>query len=483
MTNGVRIGALLIVAVAIAQHTGRLEAQGEPYRRDARQIFERLIGFRSAAGHAQVPALARYIEETLAAGGVAAADVVTLPNKDTVALLVRVRGANTSARPILFSSHIDVVDARPEDWKRSPFALVEEGGMFYGRGTIDNKSGVTSLMSTILRLRAAGHQPQRTLVFAFIGDEETGMETTRLVVAHEWVRNAEYAINTDAGGGSLTNEGKATVYLVQGAEKTYVDVTLEVTNPGGHSSWPRDDNALYDMARALARIEQLRFPPMANDLTRAYLRTVGEATSGDEGDALRRFAADPADAEAAEVLRRMPEHVGTTRTTCVATTIAGGHAPNALPQRVTANVNCRVFPGHSIDAVRQALVGAIADSRITVTVPDDVTISPVSEPRSDVMAAITRSVHQRHPGVPIVPYMESGGTDGIVYRNAGIPTWASPGVFMRASDMFAHGLDERVPVSAFYEAIDHIHDLGRCGRPGAPPPATRARAATPRRAR
>jgi acetylornithine deacetylase/succinyl-diaminopimelate desuccinylase-like protein len=459
MSNGVRIASLLLVAAVVAQQTGRLEAQAESYRRDARQIFERLISFRSAAGHAQVPALARYIAETLAAGGVAAADIVTLPHQDTAALLVRVRGADAGVRPILFSSHMDVVDARPEDWTRNPFALVEEGGMFYGRGTLDNKTGVASLMSTILRLRAAGHQPQRTLVFAFIGDEETGMETTRLAAAHEWVRNAEYAINTDAGGGSLADDGKATVYLVQGAEKTYVDVKLEVTNPGGHSSWPRDDNALYDMARALVRIEQLRFPPMANELTRAYLRTVGGATTGAEGDALRRFSADPADAEAAEVLRRMPEHIGTTRTTCVATTIEGGHAPNALPQRVTANVNCRVFPGHSIDAVRQALVSVIADPKVTVTVPAEVTISPVSEPRADVMAAITRSIHQRHPGVPIVPYMESGGTDGIVYRNAGIPTWASPGVFMRASDMFAHGLDERVPVSAFYEAIDHIHDL------------------------
>jgi carboxypeptidase PM20D1 len=446
---------LLFVLVGIAS----VSAQTADHQKEARQILEKLVSYRSAAGHgAQLVATARYIESTLRAGGLDASDVLVLPHKETAAVLARVRGTDASRRPILFSSHFDVVDARPEDWQRSPFVLVEENGMFFGRGTIDNKTGVTSLMSTILRLQRSGQRPQRTLVFAFIGDEETAMETTRLVAAHEWVRNAEYAINSDAGGGGLTDDGRATMYAVQGAEKTYIDFTLTATNPGGHSSWPRDDNAIYDMARALARVEQLRFPVMTNALTLGYLKAAGESTPGTEGEVLRRFVANPADADAAEALRRMPEHIGTTRTTCVATLIDGGHAPNALPQKVTANVNCRVFPGHSADAVRKALIDAIDNPKIEVDVPE-VAVSPVSEPRADVMAAIARSIHARYPGVPIVPYMESGGTDGLVYRNAGIPTWATPGVFMKSSDMFAHGLNERVPVKSFYEAIDHIHDL------------------------
>jgi acetylornithine deacetylase/succinyl-diaminopimelate desuccinylase-like protein len=456
MTRQKCVGLTLVLALLAGAST---MAQNAPHQVQARQIFERLIGFSSAAGHNQVPAMASYIAETLRAGGVAESDIATLPHEKTVGLLVRVPGSDAAARPILFSAHMDVVDARPEDWERSPFTLIEQDGMFYGRGTIDNKAGVASMVSTILRLRADRQQPRRTLVFAFIGDEETRMQTTRLVAAHDWVRNAEFAINTDAGGGSLGADGRAQVYLVQGAEKTYADFRLVATNPGGHSSWPRTDNAIYDLARALTRLEQHRFPVMSNELTRTYLRTLGAAASGDEGDALRRFAANPQDQAAADALWRMPAHVGTTRTTCVATMLEAGHAPNALPQKATANVNCRIFPGHTLDDVRQSLVQAIADPTIQVEMPTEVVVSPVSEPRADVMAAIARSIHATHPGLPISPYMESGGTDGIIYRLAGIPTFATSGVFLKSSDMFAHGLNERIPVASFYQAIDHIHDL------------------------
>ncbi|CAN5831916.1 M20/M25/M40 family metallo-hydrolase [soil metagenome] len=451
--RAVLVGLLLPLAVIGAG------AQKAPHHSEARQIFERLIAFRSAQGHGQVPAMARYIAETLRAGGVPDADILTLPYEETVGLLVRLPGNDTAARPLLFSGHMDVVDARPEDWERNPFTLIEQDAMFYGRGTLDNKAGIASMVSTILRLRA-GRQPlQRTLVFAFIGDEETGMQTTRLVAAHEWVRNAEFAINTDAGGGTLGPDGRAQLYLVQGAEKTYADFRLVATNPGGHSSWPRTDNAIYDLARALTRIEQHRFPVMSNELTRAFLRAKGEAAGGAEGDALRRFAANPDDKAAADALWSMPEHVGTTRTTCVATMLEAGHAPNALPQKATANVNCRIFPGHALEDVRRGLVQAIADQKIQVEMPGDVVVSPVSEPRADVMAAITRSIHRIHPGVPVTPYLESGGTDGLVYRTAGIPTFASSGVFLKSSDMFAHGLNERIPVTSFYQGVDHIHDL------------------------
>jgi acetylornithine deacetylase/succinyl-diaminopimelate desuccinylase-like protein len=434
-------------------------AQQEPHQRQAREVFERVISFRTAQGHKQVPPMARYIEETLIKGGAAKDDIVTLPHEDTLAMLVRVPGSDPAARPILFSAHMDVVDARPEDWERSPFTLIEENGMFFGRGTIDNKTGVTSMVSTILRLHAAKRRPRRTLVFAFIGDEEVAMQTTRLVAAHEWVRNAEFAINTDAGGGSLSPDGRPQFYLVQGAEKTYADFKLTVTNPGGHSSWPRTDNAIYDLARALARIEQHRFPVMANELTRSYFATMGKAIGGETGKVLERFAANPKDEQASDALWKMPEFVGGTRTTCVATMLDAGHAPNALPQKATANVNCRIFPGHAAEDVRQTLVKVIGDDKVQVESPANVNVSPASEPRDDVMAAVRTSIHATFPGLPITPFMESGGTDGLVYRSAGIPTFATSGIFLKASDMFAHGLNERVPVASFYQAIAHIHEL------------------------
>jgi len=434
-------------------------AQDAPYQRQARQILERLVSFRTAAGQGQVPPMATYIAETLRAGGIPADDIVTLPLEETMAMLVRVPGTDASARPILFSAHMDVVDARPEDWQRSPFTLVEENGYLFGRGVFDNKAGVTSLMSTLLRMRADGVRPRRTMIFVFIGDEETTFNTTRLVAAHPWVRNAEFAINTDAGGGMLAPNGQPLVYVIQGAEKTFASFRLTVTNPGGHSSRPRDDNAIYDLSRALLRVEQYRFPVTASTLTRSYLGTLGRIVPGPAGQMLTRFAANPEDAEAAEALRRAPEFVGTTRTTCVATMAEAGHAQNALPQRASAVVNCRIFPGVPVETVRQTLASAIGNDAVRIETMGNPVIGPVSEPRADVDAAIAASIHRRYPGIPLTPYLESGGTDGVIYRSAGIPTWASSGLFIKPDEMFAHGLNERLPVASFYAGIEHIHDL------------------------
>lgn len=462
-----------IAALAVTALPAPLVAQGAHYQVEAREVYARIIGFRTAAGQHQTATMADYLAGVLKAGGVPAADVATLEAGGATAMIVRIPGRTApgrkAARPILFSAHMDVVDARPSDWQRDPFTLIEEGGNFYGRGTMDNKAGVTALVSTILRFTAERLQPARTLVFAFVGDEETGMETTRAIAAHPWVKDAEFAINTDAGGGALDNAtGKPLIYLVQGAEKTYATFDVTVTNPGGHSSRPRADNAIYQLAHALDRIEAHHFPVMANDLTRAYLGAMGRAQTGVVGEALRRFAANPDDAAAADTLAQSPEFVGTTRTTCVATMVEAGHAENALPQKATAAINCRIFPGVAVDTVRDELVRTIADPAVRVTVRDTPAASPVSDMRPDVMAAITRAVHIDHPGVAVVPYLESGGTDGKVYRTAGIPTFASSGLFSKPSEMFAHGLNERLPVASFYQGLDHVYrlavDLGGAGR-------------------
>jgi acetylornithine deacetylase/succinyl-diaminopimelate desuccinylase-like protein len=449
------IGLAALAAVTAVQPAW---AQDAAYEREARSIYERLITFRTAAGHGQVPAMANYIAETLRAGGVPADDIVILPHEETVAMLVRVPGSEASARPLLFSGHMDVVDARPEDWERNPFQLIEENGYFFGRGTGDNKAGITSMVSTILRMKADNHRPRRTLVFAFIGDEETGMATTRLVAAHDWVRNAEYVINTDAGGGGISEAGEPQLYAVQSGEKTYASFRVTIRNPGGHSSRPRPDNAIYELSEALLRLRGYEFPAMTNPLTLRYFEATAPVLPAEEAAVIRRFLANPQDAEAIAALRRSPE-MGTISTTCVATMVSAGHAENALPQRAEAVVNCRIFPGVTVASVRSTLAEILANPNIVIEVMGNPMESPISEPREDVMAAIARSIHERYPGLPLTPYQESGGTDGLVYRNAGLPTWASSGIFMKDSDMFFHGLNERIPVAAFYQAIDHIHDL------------------------
>jgi acetylornithine deacetylase/succinyl-diaminopimelate desuccinylase-like protein len=453
------------IGLALAAMTTPALAQQGSDQAQARQMFEKVITFRTSPGQGQVPPMASYLEGVLREAGIPAENIAKVTKGETVGMLVRIAGTESNSKPILFSAHMDVVDARPEDWKRDPYKLIEENGYFFGRGTLDNKAGVVALMSTILRLHKAGAHPRRTLVFAFVGDEETSLDeadgTTRQIADHTWVKDAEYAINTDAGGGLFAPDGKPMIYLVQGAEKTYATFELTATNQGGHSSRPRADNAIYDLAKAVTRVGEYRFPVMSNDLTRAYLGAVGKGIPGPTGDALRRFAANPEDSAAAEVIGNVPEFAGTTRTTCVATMLNAGHAENALPQKATATVNCRIFPGIAVDEVREQLVKIVANPKIEVRVIGAPSASPVSELRPDIERAIAQSIHSRYPKVAVSPYLESGGTDGMVYRAVGIPTWASSGVFINPAEMFAHGLDERIPVKSFYDGIEHIYDLAR----------------------
>ncbi|MEQ1688646.1 MAG: M20/M25/M40 family metallo-hydrolase, partial [Sphingopyxis sp.] len=357
------------------------------------------------------------------------------------------------------SAHFDVVDARPEDWEADPYALSEQGGFFIGRGAADNKAGVAALLSTIHRLADARYRPQRTLIFVFIGDEETAQATTRAVVQHPWVAGAAFAINTDAGGGMLTPEGQPLIYLTQGAEKTYASFRLTVRNPGGHSSVLRSDNAVYDLARALLRIEEHRFAVMASALTRSYFAAVGQVQPGLIAVALRRFAADPSDAAALAAIRADPEYANKLATTCVATMVSAGHAENALPQRAEATVNCRIFPGTAVADVQAELAQAIGNSALTIEVMDAPQESPVSELTDEVANAITASVHARTPGVPVAPTLMAGATDGIYYRSSGIPTYGTSGMFEVPGEGHEHGLNERVRIASFYAGIEHIHDL------------------------
>lgn len=425
----------------------------------AREIFAKLISYKTSVGLGQMPAMVDYLAGQFRAAGFPQADIHVLPLGETASLVVRYRGNGSGGKPIALMAHMDVVTAKPEDWQRDPFTLIEENGYFYGRGTSDVKDGVATLASTFLRLKSEGFVPSRDLIILFSGDEETEMATVRdLVNNHRDLIDAEYALNSDGGGGTLEENGKPRMYSVQTAEKTYASFELTTHNPGGHSSQPRPDNAIYELADALEKLQAYRFPTMWNDTTLAAFKTVGAATPGEVGEAMRRFAANPKDEAAADVLAKVPYEVGKTRTTCIPTLLRGGHADNALPQSATATVNCRIFPGVAIDTVRKSLQDVVGE-KVEVSVIGSPTASDASPLRQDVMAAVAKAVHARHPGVPVVPTQESGATDGLYLRAAGIPTYGVSGMFIKDSDSFAHGLNERVPVQGFYDGLDHWYLL------------------------
>lgn len=461
--------SLLPLALCLATPARAQDASADytqPHQRKALEIYRAIIAFRTAEGHGQVPKMAEYLAEQFRQGGFAASDVHVIPFKtDTgeaiAGLVVRYRGDGSSGKkPILLMAHMDVVDALREDWERDPFTLVEENGYFFGRGSIDDKFGVASLTSTFLRLKAEKFVPTRDLIIMFTGDEETGMMSTReMVTTHRALTDAEFALNDDGGGGMLDEQGEPVAFFLQTAEKTYATFELTATNPGGHSSTPRVDNAIYDLAKVLQRLEAHRFPVMVNDATRVYLREMSAITPGDAGKAMAALAANPDDTAAADLLWTHPEVVGITRTTCVATMLKGGHAENALPQSATATVNCRIFPGVEVSDVQATLEKVAALPGLKIKVLGDPIPSPASPLREDVVGAVTAAVQARYPGTKVIPMMAPYGTDGLQTRSAGIPTYGVMGIFIKDSDMFAHGLNERVRVREFFGAQEYWKTL------------------------
>lgn len=421
------------------------------------EIYRTIVEVDTSKTKGNTIKVAQYLADELIEAGFAKDDVRIVPKDEFGTLIATYRGdGSAGAKPILLLGHMDVVEALAEDWVRPPFELTQDEVNFYARGTIDNKFGVAQLTGTMIRLKREGFVPDRDLILAFSGDEESGMTTTRMM-AYDMPEfaEAEYALNSDAGGGSLTKDGVAVSYRVQAAEKTYATWEITVRNPGGHSSRPRDDNAIYQLASAVKKLEAHRFPVQWSEMTLSYFQKVGEKLGGELGDAMVSFAYDPEDAEAAETLRSEPSYVGSTRTTCVVTMLQAGHAENALPQSATATLNCRIFPGVSVADIEAELQSVVGDDEAEFKLLGDPTESPISEIRSDVLAAVGKAVHSRYPGLDLITYMESGGTDGMHFRKAGIPTWGISGVFMNPDEMYAHGLNERVPIKAFYDGLDH----------------------------
>jgi acetylornithine deacetylase/succinyl-diaminopimelate desuccinylase-like protein len=425
----------------------------------ALDLAEKAIALRSVEGPGnQTPAVAALFKAALVAGGFPDRDITVTPIDDTAYLILRWAGRDPKAKPLVISGHMDVVEAKPADWQRDPFTPVIENGLLYGRGASDMKLDDALAIASLIELRREGYQPRRSIVLEFSGDEETRMKTSALVA--EQLSTAELVLNIDGAGGMLDADGKPLYFTWQGAEKTYADFELTVTSPGGHSSAPHGENAIDELAAALVRIGQHHFKPELNDITRAYFTEAARYETPGVAAAMKRFVADPGDEGAIAVLRDNPSQVGRIGTTCVTTMISGGHALNALPQRATANINCRIFPGHPPAEIMAELNRVAADPSVQFK---DVSLGSVvtdaSPIRADLVAAVTKAIHIGYPGVPVFPSMSAGASDSMWFRHVNVPSYGVSPLFIKVSDRFSHGLNERAPVADIAPSIDYLLSL------------------------
>jgi carboxypeptidase PM20D1 len=449
----------LMTALAVATLTTGAHAALAPHpaaETQALDLAEKAIALRSVSGPGNMtPQVAQLYKAALVAGGFAASDVTITRMGDTAYLIARWPGSDPKLKPLVISGHMDVVEAKPEDWKRDPFTPVVENGYLFGRGATDMKLDGTLATASLIELKREGYRPRREIIIEFSGDEETVMKTSAAIA--DTLAGAELVLNIDGGGGTLDETTAAPTYFTwQGAEKSYADYELTVTNPGGHSSAPRADNAIDRLAAALLRIQGYRFKPELNDLTRAYFVSAAKYEPAGTAAAMRAFAADPTNEKAIETLAADPAMVGKIGTTCVVTLISGGHANNALPQRATANINCRIFPGHSRADILAELTAVVADPKVAVKDITEGSVSTDASPmRPDFVAAVTDAMGAVYPGVPVFPSMSSGASDSMWFRHVGVPSYGASPMFTKESEDFSHGLNERTPLSNLRPAIDY----------------------------
>jgi carboxypeptidase PM20D1 len=434
---------------------------GEHERADAQalDLAKQAIALRSVTGPGnQAPQVAALFKSALVAGGFSDAEVTITAVDDTAFLIARWKGSDPKLKPLVISGHMDVVEAKPADWQRDPFTPVLENGMLYGRGSSDMKLDDALAVAALIELKRQGYRPRRDIVLALSGDEETAMKSTEMLAKQ--LSNAEMVLNVDGSGGQLDPQGKAQYFSWSGAEKTYADFELTVVSPGGHSSRPYDPNAINQLAAALVRIGQYKFKPELSDLTRAYFTAAAGYEKPEIAAAMRAFVAEPADAQAVATLRGNPATVGKIGTTCVVTMINGGHAQNALPQRATANINCRIFPGHPRAEIMEELQRVAADAAVQFKDVSTGSVATDASPiRPDLVAAVTRAIHIGYPGVPVFPTMSAGASDSMWFRNEHIPSYGVSPLFMKDSDRFAHGLNERVPVADIQPSMAYMLSL------------------------
>nr|HEX4316119.1 M20/M25/M40 family metallo-hydrolase [Kofleriaceae bacterium] len=456
--------ALAIAAVSFATLLPAAAAPPQPPAEEQkleRDIYKELVETNTSQSVGDTAAAAKEMAARLIAAGIPKADVqVFEPAAKRGDLVARLRGTG-KRKPILLMAHIDVVEAKREDWTTDPYKLVEKDGYFYGRGTSDDKYMASAWVSMLSRMAREHYKPDRDLILVLETDEEISDSHTYgiqwLIKNHKDLLQAEFAINE--GAEVAMHDGKVLWNGIQTTEKLFQSYWLEVKNPGGHSSLPRKDNAIYELADALARLEQLQFPVELNATTRAYFEKLATIEHGQLASDMASVVSAKPDPKAIERLSALPPYNAQLRTTCTPTRLEGGHADNALPQVARAMVNCRILPGHSPDEVQKQLEKALADAKIVVTpAGKDVTSAP-AQVDPEFLAAVTAVSAKFWPGVPALPSMSTGATDGRFLRNIGIPCYGHGGLAADIDDFRAHGKDERVPVQSFFDGQEYLYEL------------------------
>jgi acetylornithine deacetylase/succinyl-diaminopimelate desuccinylase-like protein len=457
---------VVILAVGLAARGTSAPAQDD-VRKLARDIFRELIEIDTTEGTGSTTPAAEAMAARLKSAGFPEKDVLVLgPDDKHKNLVARLHGTG-ARKPILFIAHLDVVPARREDWSVDPFRFLEKDGYYCGRGTSDIKNGVAILVTNFIRLARERYRPDRDLILALTAGEETGiadgiewlLENRRLLI------DAVYCVNLDGGDFQL-KDGKRRLVAVQASEKLPVNYRLEATDPGGHSSMPRPENPIYRVSAALGRVADFRFPLELNEVTRAYFERASDLETGQTRADMKAVAATPPDPAAVKRIEDSAYLNALLRTTCVATRMEAGHADNALPQKARALVNCRLLPGREPEDVRKTLERVVADGHVSVTgpiteweKPRERGIAPSARLEPELMRAVESVTGKKWSGVPVVPTMETGGTDGYYLRPAGIPTFGVSGVFLDMDDVRAHGKDERVGVEPFHDGVDFHYRL------------------------
>lgn len=462
------INKITLVVFAAMAVTGQGQKAGGTLRPDQqafREIFQELVETNTTLSSGNCTLAAERMAARLKASGIPDQQITVFstPEHPKEGGLVAVYpGTSTTLKPVLAIAHIDVVEAKREDWERDPFKLIEENGYFYARGVSDVKSQAAVWVDTLIRFQQAGYKPKRTVKIALTCGEETNGAFNGI----EWLAankreliDAEFALN-EGGGGDADEKGNVIGQSVQVGEKTFANYRLETRNPGGHSSAPVHNNAIYQLARALTKVDKYEFPLEMTETTRRYFAEAGKARKDTIGNAMAALAANPKDKQSEAIVNESPFLHSNLRTTCVATLLDGGHAPNALPQRAGANVNCRIFPGHSIEEIRGALAHIIGDKGVTVTTLPPPRPSPPAPPLDPKIIGPMEKIAAKYwPGVPVIPVMANGYTDATFLGAVGIPTYGIPGMWGEADGNGVHGLNERLAVKSLYVGRDYMYDL------------------------
>ena len=463
--RAVLCSSFLLLFLLFAFFTPTSSAQVDSATRQlSHDIFKQLIEINTTDSVGNVTTAAEAMAQRFRDAGFPDSDMQILgPNDRKKNLVVRMHGTGKH-KPLLLIGHLDVVEARREDWSTDPFKLIEKDGYYYGRGTQDMKGSDAVMVITLIRFKKEGFTPDRDIILALTADEEGGKSNgvDWLLKNHRDLIDAEMVFNHD-GGGILSDHGKPLMMMVDATEKLYADFQVFTTNPGGHSSIPRPDNAIYSLTDALSRLEHYQFPFELNEITRVYYERMAKVETGERSADMRAILKTPPDAAAEARLSRDPIDNSLMHTTCVATRLNAGHANNALPQRAEANVNCRILPGHSANEIRQKLIEVFADPKITVQYIDDAGRSPDRKSfappplRRDVFDSLERITQEMWPGTPVIPDMATGASDGVYTMAVGLPTYQISGIALDRDDIRAHGRDERLPVASFDKGVDFYY--------------------------